>query len=144
MDVKYEFYSTGVCISRRCVMGGLGWVHKLMGWVKKNGLISLSISARVIAVDRVCVKTVTRTSQPIVQRSVDCQEERRFRAGDPTGRVSRHRPRCRVDHAHIRVAAADGTVPRRVSVLRRHGREPASLEVAPTTRVAFVSPRTVA
>jgi len=35
-----NIYSTGVCISRRCVMGGLGlcvsivgWVHKLMGWV---------------------------------------------------------------------------------------------------------------
>ena len=22
-----------VCISRKCVMSGLGWVHKLMGWV---------------------------------------------------------------------------------------------------------------
>jgi len=27
------FYSTGVYISRKCVMGGLGGVHKLMGWV---------------------------------------------------------------------------------------------------------------
>jgi len=25
-----QYYS--VCISRRCVIGGLGWVHKLMGW----------------------------------------------------------------------------------------------------------------
>jgi len=31
--VKYGFYSAGVCISHRCAMGGLGWVHKLMGWV---------------------------------------------------------------------------------------------------------------
>jgi len=32
---NYGFNSrpTGVCISRGCVMGGLGWVHKLMVWV---------------------------------------------------------------------------------------------------------------
>jgi hypothetical protein len=30
---KYAFYSTGVCISRRYVMGGLGWVLLLVSWV---------------------------------------------------------------------------------------------------------------
>ena len=34
-NIKYGFYSTGVCISRRYVMGGLGWV-------KKNGPTSMS------------------------------------------------------------------------------------------------------
>ena len=32
---KYGFYSAGVCISHRCVIGGLGWV-------KKNGPTSIS------------------------------------------------------------------------------------------------------
>jgi len=41
---RVAFFSTcdGFYSSRRCVMGGLGWVHKLMGWVKKNRPTSIS------------------------------------------------------------------------------------------------------